>query len=186
MASVPYNPWYDETYDAIFEMADWKELPADIPKKIVCIYSWMPHTLMGTKHVGGRRKWSCISLNDVETATRKVSEDFAEVSTLMLQEANIDVCENHICKIFTALIPLFGTVATSKYLHFSAPSFFPMWDRKIRISRGHDDTVDGYIEYMHAFKAELDISSNLQAALSLYPKNPVRGWDMVNMRGRVA
>lgn len=186
MASVPYNTWYDETYDAIFEMADWEKLSADVPKKAVCIYSWMPHSLMGTRHVGGRPKWSCISLNDVETATRKASTDFFGVSTLILQEANIKDCEKYIRTILAALVPLFGTVATSKYLHFSAPRFFPMWDRKIRISRGHDDTVDGYIEYMHAFKAELEVPSNLQAALALYPKNPVRGWDMVNMRGRVA
>ncbi|MDI2141293.1 MULTISPECIES: hypothetical protein [unclassified Pseudomonas] len=185
MASIPYNIWYDETYDAIFEMANWEELSADIPKKAVCIYSWMPHSLMSTRHVGGRPKWSCVSLNDVESATLKVSKDFSEVSTLTLQEANIKDCENIIHKILTALIPLFGTVATSKYLHFSAPKFFPMWDRNIRISRGHDDTVDGYIEYMQAFKEDLEVPSKLHAALTLYPENPVRGWDMANMRGRV-
>lgn len=186
MATAPYNAWYNDTYDSIFKMANWTTFSADVPKKVVCVYSWMPQTLMGVKHTGGRPKWASFSLNDVQAATRAVDSEFSEIHALTLREVNIDECDRHLRTVISALIQPFGVVAASKYLHFSAPKLFPMWDRSIRLARGHADTVDGFIEYMRAFKVDLLNPANMQAALAQYPANAVRGWDIVNMRNRDA
>ncbi|BEP70889.1 MULTISPECIES: hypothetical protein [unclassified Variovorax] len=186
MTTAEYNPWYGHTYEVIQELADWRTFSRDIPKKVMCIYSWMPQTLMSVKHAGGGTKWSAFSLEDIERLTKTVDSEFAAVQSLELQKANLEELEGSLRNIASVLFPPFGPVAMSKYLHFSAPTLFPMWDRRIRSSRKHAATVDGYLEYMRVFKEELMEASNMEKALSQYPSNAVRGWDIVNMMRRAA
>ena len=186
MTAAPYNTWYDATYDAILTMADWSKLASDVPKKVTCIYAWMPQTIMNTKHQGGRPKWVTYSLSDAEQVLKQAEVSFADLAATQqdLTQFDISRVEPGLLRIFQLLFPLFGSVASSKYLHFSAPKLFPMWDRAIRIARGHRDTSQGFLDYMHQFKKELESQENLVEAQKAYPLNPVRGWDIVNMRNR--
>ena len=186
MSAAPYNTWYDTTYDAIFTMADWSRLDADVPKKIVCVYSWMPQTIMGIKHTGGRPKWGSFSLADVQDALDQAANSFDGIKSLDLIGIDVKKVETSLLKVLKLIFPPFGSVVASKYLHFSAPRLIPMWDSKIRKARHHPDTPQGFISYVREFKAELAVPKNLRAAKAAYPLNLIRGWDIVNMRCRDA
>lgn len=184
MSPAPYNTWYDSTYDAILTMADWSRLDVDVAKKMVCVYGWMPQTIMGIKHVGGRPKWANFAIADLQLALAQASKHFSGLHALDLRTTNIDKLEKRLHRVLQLLLPPLGSVVASKYLHFSAPKFLPMWDRAIRLGREHADTPQGFIDYVRQFKSELAIRKNLRAAMQAYPSNPVRGWDVVNMRRR--
>ena len=49
-----YNKWYLDTYDEILKMADWSRFDVEVSRKVVCIFSWMPQTIMGLKAKGGK------------------------------------------------------------------------------------------------------------------------------------
>jgi hypothetical protein len=186
MSAAPYNTWYDATYDAILGMADWSRLDADVGRKIVCVYSWMPQTIMGIKHKGGRPKWASFSIADVQNTLSTASRPFSTLRTLELIATDIDKIETRLRRVLALTFPPLGSVVASKYLHFSAPKLIPMWDRAIRRARKHPDTPDGFISYMRQFHAELGVPKNLRAANAAYSANPIRGWDVLNMRGRDA
>ena len=184
MATLPYNTWYDATYDSIREMANWPELNVDVSRKVTCVFAWMPQTIMGVKHTGGRPKWATFSLAEVQAAVDQAVVSFALLSSFELVNVELAEIKVNLLRVLELMFPPFGTVAASKYLHFSAPGLFPMWDRSIRIARGHQDCPQGFLDYMSQFKAELLVPANLEAARAAYPANPVRGWDVVNMRNR--
>jgi hypothetical protein len=186
MASAPYNKWYDATYGEIATMASWSQLDVDVAKKVVCVYAWMPQTIMGIKHTGGRPKWATFSLARVQKAFTKAATTFDQIKQLELRAADLDEIETSLLRVLKLLFLPLGSVAASKYLHFSAPKLVPMWDRKIRLAQRHSDTPQGFISYMRQFKAELAVPRNLRAATRAYPANPIRGWDMVNMKRRDA
>lgn len=186
MAATPYNTWYDATYDEIFKMADWSKLDVDVPRKVACVFAWMPQTIMGVKHLGGRPKWVTYSPANVQAVLSQAADPFTTVMALDLSQTEIEAIETDVQHVLQLVFPLFGSVASSKYLHFSAPKLIPMWDRNIRISRGYEDTPQGFLSYMRQFKVELAVPANLASARSAYPANAVRGWDIVNMRNRDA
>jgi hypothetical protein len=186
MAPAPYNTWYDSTYEAIFDMATWTVFHADVAKKVACIFAWMPQTIMGVKGRARIPKWASYSHREVCEVLESVSPQFTPLQKLSLLSTAIADIEGGLRPALEATFPLFGSVAASKYLHFSAPQLIPMWDRSIRLSRKHLDSADGFIEYIRLFQAELREPDNLQEARTAYPANPVRGWDIRNMRGRDA
>jgi hypothetical protein len=186
MAAAPYNTWYDATYDAIFTMADWSKLNADVPKKVACVYAWMPLTIMGVKHAGGMPKWATYSLPDVQVVLNQAADPFAALTQLDLIQTDIATIEAGLLNVLELVFPLFGSVAASKYLHFSAPRLIPMWDRSIRIAQRHGDSPQGFLSYVRQFKNELSVPENLLAAQRLYSDNSIRGWDIFNMRSRDA
>lgn len=177
---MPYNPWYTATYQPILELANWQILTADIERKIIAIFSWMPQTIMAITHARKpyQCKWEIYSVEMLRSALEPVSTPFATIRDLNLTE--IDVSQSRIVVegLCTALFPILGSVAASKYMHFSAPRLLPMWDQDIRDSAGYDDSPSGYIDYLIAFRDQLRIPRNYRKALKRCPDNAVRGWDM--------
>ena len=51
-----YNQWYVATYEAILSMANWQDFTADLERKVVCIFSWMPQAIMNVNHSGSSKK----------------------------------------------------------------------------------------------------------------------------------
>jgi len=51
-----YNQWYVATYKVILSMANWQDLTADLERKLVCIFSWMPQGIMNVNHSGSVKK----------------------------------------------------------------------------------------------------------------------------------
>lgn len=186
MATAPYNTWYDATYDAILTMANWSVLEEDVPQKVVCVFSWMPQTIMGISHPGGGRKWAAFDLTAVESRLKEASPLFTPLCDAHLQDATLVDEEQRLLKILGIMFSPFGSVAASKFLHFSVPRYFPMRDRSIRTQRRHPDTPAGFLAYMTAFRKELLEPKNQQSAIVAYPANAIRGWDIVNMRNRRA
>jgi hypothetical protein len=186
MPTAPYNPWYDATYSAILGMARWEQFEADVPKKVACIFAWMPQTIMSVKHAGGAPRWVYFGPEEV---ARRFSQAAPIVATLRDLHLGQFVVAEHgaaVESILGILFPPFGSVAASKLLHFSIPKLFPMWDRRIRHRRGHPDSPAGYVAYMKQFRDEIANPANLELASAAYAANPVRGWDVVCMRGRDA
>jgi hypothetical protein len=181
---MPYNPWYEATYEAICEMPHWHRLDQEVPMKMVCVFSWMPQTIMSVNHTGRVPKWTEFGLAAVESRLRQAAPLVADVRNLRLEEAVLAEREASLLALFQLLFLPLGSVAASKLLHFSVPRFFPMWDRGIRLGRGHKDNANGYFEYMAHFQHDLLHQENLEQAVAAYPANPVRGWDIVNMRRR--
>ncbi len=180
------NQWYAFTYEAILDLADWATLEADVEKKIVGIYSWMPQTIMKLRMPENRYMCDVFSIENVREAARQSSIHIAQLNGLTLQ--NIDLEENSVV-ISNILAPMFnvlGSVAASKYFHFSRPLLFPMWDATLRKKAGLENSPNGFIQYMQVFKAELNVPENVNAATQRYPENLVRGWDMVRMENRNA
>lgn len=184
--TVAYNPWYNATYEHIRQIANWALLSADVEKKMVGIFSWMPQAIMPIRAAGGGYRFEQYNAKAIADALRRYDEAFQGIRDAELvdvdiaNEANGQVLAN----ICDALFPIMGSVASSKYLHFSAPTLVPMWDRQIRIARNHPDTRDGFLAYVAEFKADLEVPEKLQAALQRYPGNAVRGWDIVGMENR--
>jgi hypothetical protein len=183
-AVVAYNPWYSATYEHILEIAEWARLSADVEKKVVGVFSWMPQTIMSIKAAGGGFRFEQYNATAIAAAVLPFEQDFLRVRELVLTEFDIDANRELVGGVCNALFPIMGSVASSKYLHFSAPKLFPMWDRQIRHARHHQDTVDGFLAYIADFRSELEVEENLKAALQKYPGNPVRGWDIVGMENR--
>jgi len=163
-------------------MADWNDFAKDVGRKVVCIFSWMPQTLMAVSHKGSSKKWEHYSPTTVADALDRVAGSFEKVAASKLLDANIKMLSHDIEIIATALFPAFGPTAASKFLHFSAPTFFPMWDLKIRRHDAFRDSSVEYLRYMRHFQSELMDGGNFAAASSIYPSNPVRGWDIHKMQ----
>ena len=181
---MAYNPWYTISYEPILDIANWKDYCADTEKKIVAIFSWMPQTIMSVKHKGNKLKYEIYDNKALTAAVKSSRPAFEAVSHNQLLEFDIDENAHHLETLCEALFPILGSVASSKYFHFSAPCLFPMWDRQLRLKQGLDDTPNGYIEYMRRFKLQLAKPENSRAALAAYPANAVRGWDIVCMENR--
>jgi hypothetical protein len=54
MKTPKYNNWYIDTYESILHVADWSRLERNVPEKMVCIFAWMPQTIMRINAGGGR------------------------------------------------------------------------------------------------------------------------------------
>ena len=178
-----YNPWYCDTYETILGMAAWSNLSEDIERKIVCIFSWMPRTIMSVPHPGKQFKCHCYSPQNLRDRLAPLQEEFNRIREQRLMDFDIARNRDILERLCEALFPVLGSVAASKFLHFSAPTLLPMWDSDIRKSRGHEDTAAGYIAYMTDFKDKLTVAENRNEALLKHP-NIVRGWDIVGMERR--
>jgi hypothetical protein len=181
---VSYNTWYSDTYEEILDIAEWSVFENNIERKMVSVFSWMPTVIMGIKHSKDERKYDLYALKDMTKATQECKKFFEEIKTERLLDVDLVKIEENIINIVERLYPILGTVAASKYLHFSAPCLFPMWDSKIRGSRNLADSPEGYYKYMNEIKKELKDKKNYSQALSKYGANPIRGWDIVLMENR--
>lgn len=188
---MAYNRWYTYTYEPILRIADWSELSADVEKKVVAIFSWMPRTIMNISHTDKEhpgRKYKCevFALQSVLEKLVQVSDDFNAIKKCELMKFDFDLPEHtaELKRLCEALFDIFGSVAASKYLHFSAPKLIPMWDLELRKGKGFKDSPDGFIRYMSWFKDQLEDDDNYRAALQRYPDNVIRGWDIICMERR--
>lgn len=177
-----YNQWYEITYEPIFTMADWQNFNKDLERKLVAIFSWMPQTIMSIKHDKESMKCHHFGKTEFQSAIDSCQSHFDELKGLSLVSADLSVWEKPISEVCGILFPILGSVASSKYLHFSAPYFFPMWDRQIRIKAKFPDSPVGYVSFMQMFKDQMKL--NFKEAKCKYPSNPVRGWDIVCMENR--
>ena len=178
------NHWYEYTYETILGLANWASFDVEVDRKMVGIFSWMPQTVMMLKYKGGRHRCEIFSLTDVQTAATAADVSVFSLDGLTLQDMDIDSHSAMIAAAYDPMMAVLGSVTTSKYLHFSRPHLFPMWDRKIRLSAGFDEDASGYIDFMRQFKTQLEDAENLKNALLYYPKNAVRGWDKIQMENR--
>jgi hypothetical protein len=181
---MAYNPWYCATYETILEIATWADLSADIEKKILGIFSWMPQTIMAVRHPGKRFKFEFYTAEGLRDALTPLQERFNAIRKQQLMHFDIPNNTEILEGLCATLFPALGAIGGSKFLHFSAPRLLPMWDRKIRLAGGYDDSGAGYIAYMTAFQHALTVKENRDEAVRRYPSNIVRGWDIVCMERR--
>lgn len=178
------NPWYRFTYEAILSLADWQKFDADVDKKIVGIYSWMPQTIMRLRMTQRRVRCNEFSIEDVTHAASESEKHIPILENIPLQKFDSNEMGNVVRDVAAPLFEVLGGVASAKYLHFSRPYLFPMWDRRMRIQGGFPDSPEGYIGYMEQFKLDIEDEGNIKIALDHYHKNIIRGWDMEKMRRR--
>lgn len=181
---MAYNPWYSATYRPLLDMADWRVLTADLERKVIGIFSWMPTTIVSVKHAGNVYKWEMNSVASIRAALEPMQLRFAVIRREHLRNFVISRHEGFISNLFDAVAAIMGPVAASKFLHFSAPQLLPMWDNAIRINAGCEATGAGYIHYTADCQRQLRVRKNYQAAIERCPDNVVRGWDMVCMERR--
>jgi len=181
---MPYNPWYIATYQPILELANWKLLTADIEKKIIAIFSWMPTTVMSVRQGGGGFKWETYNIEAFVSALEHMGESFITIRDLDLLDTDVARSRVAIASLFGALLPLLGAVGASKYVHFSAPRLLPMWDSAIIKAAKFEKSSDSYIKFIMQFQQKLRVPGNLRAAKRRCPDNVVRGWDIVSMERR--
>ena len=139
---------------------------------------------MSIRHSKGSVKHELFSPESIRTALRSVNGGFDKIKNCELKDFDVSLHQKVLEELCHALFPLLGSVAASKYLHFSAPRLLPMWDRKLRQSKGFEDSASGYIRYMIEFKNDLNIDENHRAAVAHCADNVVRGWDIVCMGRR--
>lgn len=180
------NPWYAFTYDAILDLANWEILDADVAKKMVGIYSWMPQTIMKLRMPQNRFMCDVHSLQDVTLAATQTVPNMEPLNNTTLQKLAFEEGAEQIEIVLTPLFGVLGSVAASKYLHFSRPHLFPMWDATLRTEAHLENSPAGFLQYMQLFKQELLIEENANAAAQRYPGNLIRGWDVVRMENRNA
>lgn len=186
-----YNPWYRNTYEAILHMANWSLLEAEIDRKLVCVFSWMPRTIMNVKHVDTadgepQTKAGVFKREEIESALSAHAANFYELRCMHLLEESFKLTsiENeNVVRLFDCLKEFLGSTAASKYLHFSAPFLFPMWDSSIRKeNKVTDSNGSAYLGFLEAIRAKLTSNqSALRDAREAYLPNPIRGYDIVMM-----
>jgi hypothetical protein len=180
------NPWYGYTYEAIFGMAKWYIFPAEIDRKMVCIFSWMPQTIMNINMPGGKKRFE-FTVEEVSDAAQRAFNALEDYDSVCCCYCDFEIDKNR-TSILNTVRPLFdvlGPVTASKFLHFSRPCLFPMWDRAIAIQSGFPGlSVDDYVDFMKQFQDELCVPENMEVAKRNYPRNPVRGWDIEKMKNR--
>lgn len=177
-----YNTWYLKTYDEILKMADWSKFSDHVPRKIVCIFAWMPQTIMGIKAAGGKKLWEKVSCDDVIQVVTSLEPTFGVTKNKSFHSyANV---ENNIKKIYSDLVSLLRPTATSKYLHFSHPNLFPMWDSKIRKSMGLKDSSGDYTNLIKIYLEMYNDDQKRHEILAEYPNNFIRAYDIYLMKNR--
>ena len=178
------NPWYVFTYETILGLANWSAFDAEIERKVVGVFSWMPMIIMNVKYQGNQRRCDVFSIDDVREAASNSSVFVSELDRLTLQGIVIDDHVDDLIAAFAPMFNVFGSVGASKYFHFSRPLLFPMWDKEMRERAHLPDSPDGFVDYMRLFQAELEVPENFDLARAEYSPNVVRGWDIVRMRNR--
>lgn len=183
-----YNRWYSETYETILEdMCKWNEFSADLKKKIVCIFAWMPQTIMNVTHSGKgeerETKATVYSLDTVEKEMEKLGEvsGFFKEKHLINTDLDSHSVKERIESLCKPIFEIFGPSAGSKLLHFSYPSFFIMWDSDLRKDQGCDNSPSGYLEYLKKAKAALKNERTIKAAKNEH-SNLIRGLDVYWMK----
>ncbi|MBP7653060.1 hypothetical protein KA977_06540 [Candidatus Dependentiae bacterium] len=182
-----YNQWYNFTYEGIFSLASWDNFNEDIEKKIICLFSWMPCAIMNITHSGkGKNRITKAQVYNIENCKEKIlsvksiAESFKNIKLVDIDIKNKKIKQN-ILDLSKPLVEIFGTVGASKFLHFSFPFFFIMWDRKIRNHYKLKDNEIGYYNYLLNAKEALNNSDILNIAKNKFPNNILRGLDIYRM-----
>src|SRR6266540_3016361 len=123
---MPYNLWYTWTYEAIPEMADWRNLAADIERKVVTIFAWMPQTIMSIRQKGGGFKHQEFTPQAIGDQLDPLAQAFTGIAREELRKFDIAKHEEFLLKVFDVLFPFPGAVAGPKHLPFPSPSVLPM------------------------------------------------------------
>jgi len=183
-----YNPWYSVTYEPIFDMANWDDFTLDINKKFVCIFAWMPRTIMNIPHSGrGQNQVTKAMVYDND----RVREEFQQVqpiASFFKGQSLLDIdledpeVQDRVLDLCVSIFKVLGRVGGSKYLHFLFPDLFPMWDRGLRTREGCPDSPSGYLRYLRIVKRALSDGTTFQNAQKEYPSNVVRGLDIMWMK----
>ena len=186
--------WYNRSYDSIFKIADWETFSADIPAKFTCIFAWMPMQLLNVRHKGRQVKGSVFSYEQVQSTLTDLDPTFDRLKGKTLIDADLQD-ELQIADISSCAQPLagfLGWVGASKYLHFSQPGMFLMWDngiirrcnsRGVRITA----TTGGYLRFLEYAQLELWNPERHAEALRCANGDPgriLRGLDILHMGER--
>lgn len=181
--------WYSLSYEAILRMARWDEYDLDVAKKFTSIFAWMPMMLLNVRHRGGKVKADEFSYENVVRGLQTARPCFEKVRSIGFENADfldkgfqheIWACTNH-------LVDCLGWVGASKYLHFSAPEFFIMWDKGIIDRHKYKRNTGGFCQLHHDSQLELKNSARRQEALDLVDNRQdrlLRGLDILHMMGR--
>lgn len=168
-----YNPWYTLTYEKILGAVPWDDLSADLEIKIALVFSWMPMVIM--RH---RETRTLANVGGVVTNAAVKFGRLPQSELWLIQD--LSPYRESISTVFDGLQESLGGVASSKFLHFSRPRFFPMFDRKIADIKSGED----YFDFMVHIRGKLLASKNQEIAKSKYPANLLRGWDIHLMKNR--
>ena len=183
-----YNRWYVATYDVILSIADWQNLTSDLERKLVCIFAWMPQAIMNVSHSGSAKQVNRKTKSDIfdsqlaAKCVRRAASYLKDLKDRELLSVYLPEIKQEVLGGCAPIFELLGSAAGSKFLHFSYPRLFPMWDRSLRKGSRLSDSPEGYFEYMNIFQRELHRSENIECANREYPSNPVRGWDICRMQ----
>ena len=105
-------------------MAPWKNFGSGIEEKLVCIYSWMPRTIMNLNGERNRPRADLYSPEVLTQTMRLIQGEFEKICGHQLLHGDLDEIADSVTKLWTGLEPPLGATAASKYLHFSAPNLF--------------------------------------------------------------
>ncbi len=180
MKTAKYNNWYIDTYESILHMADWSRFESNVPEKIVCIFAWMPQTIMGINAGGGRKLWEEVSYHRVQEVVADLSDTFEK--TKQTDFPSFEPVIPSITILYEGLSSILKPTASSKYLHFSHPRLFPMWDNRIRKYFGLVDSAQGYIGLLKKYSEAFHNPVEREETLSHCPSNFVRAYDVYLMK----
>jgi len=179
-----YNKWYLDTYEVIFRMADWSRFDAEIPQKMICMFAWMPQTIMGLKAEGGKKLWELVSLEKVQSLLSSLALSF-EVTKPETFRSHFRVTEQ-IKNLYSGLSTVLRSTGATKYLHFSHPNLFPMWDNEIKKQLVLKGSPEDYVKLIHIYNSEYSDQNRRTEILKEYPANFVRAYDIYLMKNRNA
>ena len=185
-----YNQWYVATYEDILSMANWGDFASDLGRKLVCVFSWMPRAIMNVNHSGSAKngnlklKSKAFGVRSAGEYIRNAASHFEAVRDKELLSVNLADIKEDVLATCSPVFRLLGSVAASKFLHFSCPHLFPMWDSSLRKNAKLRDSPEGYFEYMLLFQSEISLPENQELARGECSHNPVRGWDVCRMKRR--
>ena len=132
------------------------------------------------KYKEGKKLWEWVSSERMQSDISGLTSSF-ELTKRETFRSYGRVAEQ-IKELYAGLSAVLRYTAATKYLHFSHPSLFPMWDREIRRDLELSDSSEDYLRLIEIYNSKY-CDKNLRAEiLKEYRLNFVRAYDLYLMK----
>ena len=141
---------------------DLHEITANDVKRTIAIFldMWGHMGRVLARYKGWENDLSNIIKKYANTLKELKEKNLAEIS-----EEELDKLSKDIKKCYLDIRKIVGPTSAAKVLHVIAPSFFPMWDSRIREKYGVRTSGSGYIKFIKEIRNKWFKDKNLNRSL---------------------
>jgi len=102
----------------------------------------------------------------------KLGKKLEQFRSFEIENADLDKWQDDIRECYKKIREVVGPTSASKILHLICPSFFPLWDSKIREANRVDTTPNGYFLFMKKTQSFINENKEIITELSNEYRKP--------------